>query len=188
VPNRIVLVGMALRTVDRQTKNALPDRVHPIEHRLHPKLFRIDSTLFVDHRVAQKTGCDESAPASDSGRRSPAICSMMRTVVWFIAVERVDHPVAIEPGPAHLVLLITIRVGVPRRIEPESSPALTVVRGGEQPLDLPAPGLRTLIGEEGVDLRRCRRQTRQVETQSSQERLCDQPWTLARPFSPAARG
>ena len=38
----IILVGMTLGALDRQAEDALADGIHPVEHRLHAELFRID--------------------------------------------------------------------------------------------------------------------------------------------------
>ena len=52
--DRIVFVRMALCTLDCQAKDAFADGVHPIEHRIHAKLFRIDASFLVQHRVPQE--------------------------------------------------------------------------------------------------------------------------------------
>jgi len=53
-------------------------------------------------------------------------------IVGQVAVDRADDPVAVEVIDARLVLLVAITVRVTRRVEPVTSPAFAVVRGGEE--------------------------------------------------------
>ena len=55
-------------------------------------------------------------------------------VVGQIAVEGINHPIAIAPHIAEGVLLIALAVSVTRHVEPYSRPTLTVGRRGEQPI------------------------------------------------------
>ena len=54
VRQRIVLVAVALRTLNRQAQHSLADGVHAVEHRFHAELLGIDAALLVDHRVPQE--------------------------------------------------------------------------------------------------------------------------------------
>ena len=74
---RVELVAVALGALDRQPEDALADRVHAVEHRLHAELLGIDAPFLVDHRVAQEAGGHELVLRRRPGSRSPAICSMM---------------------------------------------------------------------------------------------------------------
>ncbi len=56
---RVELVAVALSALDGQAEDALADRVHAVEHGLHPELLGIDATFLVDHRVAQKPRGDD---------------------------------------------------------------------------------------------------------------------------------
>ena len=46
---RIVLVVVALGTLDGKAQHSFAQAIHAVEHRFHAKLFRIDRTLFVNH-------------------------------------------------------------------------------------------------------------------------------------------
>ena len=151
-------------------EDALADGVHAVEHGFHAELLGVDAALFVDHRVAQKSGGDALILGRRSASRSPAICSMMKLVVGQIAVERVDHPVAIEPDAARLVLLEAVGVGIARRVEPVAAPALAVVRRRQQPVDLLLVGVRDFVGQERIDFFDRRRQADQIETQAAEQR------------------
>ena len=58
VRQRIVLVAMTLGTLHGEAEHRLADRVHPVVHRFHPELLRIDAALLVRHRVAQEASRD----------------------------------------------------------------------------------------------------------------------------------
>ena len=88
-----------------------------------------------------------------------------------VAVEGVDHPVAVLPGGAALVLLVAVRVGVAGEVQPGPRPALAVVGRGEEAVDDLLVGVRAAVGEEGVDLRRRRGKADEVEAEPADERL-----------------
>ena len=83
-------------------------------------------------------------------------------------LQRVDHPIAIEPHIARLVLFKAVGVGVARRIQPMPPPALAIVRRGEQPLDLLLIGVGAVVGQKRIHLRDRRRQADQIERQPPQ--------------------
>ncbi len=53
---RIVFVIVALGALDGDAQNAFADGVHAVVHGLHAELLGIDSTLFVNHGIAQEAG------------------------------------------------------------------------------------------------------------------------------------
>ena len=135
---------VALGALNGQAENAFADGVHPVEHRLHSELFGVDAALFIDHRVAQET------------RGHDLILSRVRQqvtgdlfddelVVRLVGVERVDHPVAVEPDRPLFVLLEPVGIGVARGVEPMTPPPFAVMRRGQQSLDLFFIGVRTLV-------------------------------------------
>ena len=83
---------------------------------------------------------------------SPAICSIGEAIERHVAIERVDHPVAVLPHHPRQILLEAVRIGVARQIEPRPRPALAVVRRREQPIDEPWIG-RVLAVARGVGQR-----------------------------------
>ena len=85
-----------------------------------------------------------------------------------VRVEGVDHPVAVGPDRAAVVLLVAVGVGVAREVEPVARPALAVVRRGEQAIDEPFVGVGTFVGQKRVDLRGRRRQAGQVERDAAE--------------------
>ena len=93
------------------------------------------------------------------------------TIVGEVLVEGRDHVVTVAPrvGVA-VVLVVAGRVRVAGHVEPVSSPALAVARGGEEPLDHRLERRRRAVGEKAPDLVLGRRQTRQVIGHAPQER------------------
>ena len=88
-----------------------------------------------------------------------------------VAVERRDHPVAPRPHLAHAVVLVAVRVGVARDVEPVGGHALAVGRRRQQAIDDALVGVGGAVGEERVDLGRRRRQPGQIEGHAPQPGL-----------------
>ena len=101
---------------------------------------------------------------------SPAICSIGELIERHVAVERVDHPVAVLPDVAAVVLLVAVGVGVAGEVEPRPRPALAVVRRRQQPIDDALVGVGRRVGDERVDFRGRRRKAGQVERDAAQQR------------------
>ena len=57
--DRVELVVVALGTRDGQSEDGLAERVHAVEHGVHPELLGIDTPLLVEHRIPQKAGRDD---------------------------------------------------------------------------------------------------------------------------------
>ena len=138
--DRVVLVRMALGALDGQAEDALADGVHAVEHGLHAELLGVDAPFLVDHRVAEEAGGDDLVLR---GARQLVAGDLLddEPVVGQVAVQGVDHPVAVEPDEARLVLLVAVGVGVAGGVEPVPSPALAVVRRGQQAIDDPLVGI-----------------------------------------------
>ena len=90
-------------------------------------------------------------------------------IVRQIVVERVDHPIAVEPDPALLVLLVTIRIGVARRIQPEPSPTLAIMRRVQQPVHLLFVCVAAAVVQKRIHLFDRRRQPDEVQAEPAQE-------------------
>ena len=165
---RIELVVVALRALNGDAEDALPDRVHPVEHGFHAELLGVDAPLLVDHRVAQKAGGDDLV-LRRSGQEVARNLLDDELVVGQVAIQSADHPIAIEPDLALLVLLESVGVGVARRIQPVPPPALTVMRRRKEALHLFLVGVPAPVGKEGIDLRRRRRKSHEVQAQAPQQ-------------------
>ena len=124
---RIVLVVVALRAGQRRAEPDGRGRVHAIDEDFVQRFLRIDAAFLVGHRIAVKPGGDFLV----DGRIGQHVASDLldrELVERQIAVERVNHPVAVFPDAATIVLLVAVGVGVAREIEPRPRPAFAVVR------------------------------------------------------------
>ena len=90
-----------------------------------------------------------------------------------VAIESIDHPVAITPRiQANAVLLVTIAVRIAGEIQPVAAPFFAVMRRGEQTIDQPLLGLRRPIVQKGLDFRRRRQETGQIEGNATDQCPC----------------
>ena len=53
----VVFVIMALGALDSNAQHRLADAVHAVDQAVDAKLFRVGTTFFIEHRVAQEPGC-----------------------------------------------------------------------------------------------------------------------------------
>ena len=91
-----------------------------------------------------------------------------------IAVGGVDDPVAPPPDLAGGVDRVAIAVGIARLIEPQPRLPLAVVRAGQEPINLPLPGLLgigLMGGKKAIEIWGRRRKARQIEADAPQQRL-----------------
>ena len=91
-------------------------------------------------------------------------------VVGHVIVERLDHPVAPEPGMAAAVDREAVGIGVPRGVEPVEGQALAEMRALEEVLDQVLVRLRVAAGDERLHLLGGRRQAQEVERQAADQR------------------
>ena len=91
-------------------------------------------------------------------------------IKWHIIIERFNHPVAIRPNGSRIVFLVAICVGVACQIEPFTSPALAILRRGEQAIHRFFVGIGSGIGEIGGQFFRRRWQADEIKTQPPVER------------------
>ena len=156
--HRVVLVVMALTALNRQPEHRFADRIHAVEHRVHAELLRIHAPFFVKHRMSQEAGCDELILCRIRQEVASELLDQ-ELVIRQIAIERVDHPISIEPHLPRLIFFKSIRVRVTGGIEPMSSPTFSVVRRREKPFDLLFKSIRRGICKKRIDLVRRWRQT-----------------------------
>ena len=123
----IIFVVVALGALNREPEHALADRVHAIEHRVHPELLGVHAAFFIEHRVAQKTG-RHNLVLRGIGQQIAGELLDNELIIRQIAIERVDHVITIEPDVARFILFEPIRIRVARRIKPMAAPAFAVMR------------------------------------------------------------
>ncbi len=167
--DRIVLVVVALGAAElhRQQRAAHGGR-HFVEHDVPPLLLQVD----VGHvRPAEQK-------AGGHGRRRIAgleqIAGQLQAdelVVGQVAVQRVDHPVAIAPGiGSQQVVFESVRLGKPGQVEPMLGIALAVRRRRQQPVHQLLIRVWRIVAQECLDLFRRWRQTGQIKAHTAQQR------------------
>ncbi len=166
---RIELVVVALAALDGQAEDALADGVHPVEHRIHPELFRVDRAFLVEHRIAEETGGDPLV-LGGVGKLVSGELLDDELVIRQVAIEGIDDVVAVSPHVARHVFLIAIRVRIPRRIQPMPAPTLSVVRRVQQTLDLLLVRARIPVSQKRIHFRDGRRKADQVQAQPPEQR------------------
>jgi hypothetical protein len=87
-----------------------------------------------------------------------------------VAVEGVDHPVAVGPDLAEVVDVNAVRIGVAGRVEPLKDHALPVARRGEQTVHQAFVSGGCAVVDESVDFSRRRRQAVQIEGEPADQR------------------
>ena len=89
-----------------------------------------------------------------------------------VGVERADHVIAVPVGvlPHRVLLVVSLRVGVARDVEPVAAPPLAVVGGGEEAVDQSFVGVRSGVGQEPLQFPGARREADQVEEGAPRQR------------------
>ena len=172
--DRIELVGVALRTRGGEALEDLHRGVHPIDHRRDAELLVGRAALVVVHGLAMEAR-RETRLVARVRKQIAGELFQGEAIERQVAIERPDHPVAIGPDRAAVVLLVALAVGVAREVEPPSRPSLAEARRREQPIDRGFIGGVRRIGEERFDLVRSRRQPDQIERHPPQLRRRGRP-------------
>ena len=167
------LVVVALGALDRQSQKARPDDLLAGFQRIiavHTDLVRI-AVRFTRAvlTVAQEMGRFQQLP----NRRSHRIAGLPSrhfvagqllpnpAVEGFVLVDRPDHIVAVAVGQRaiRVGIEVSVGIGIPHRIQPVLGPALSIGRGGQQPLQPNLRGLGSLVSDKGLEIFRRRRQS-----------------------------
>ena len=89
---------------------------------------------------------------------------LKKCVVRHVLIEGIDNPVAIPPGIWPVFIAFKAAgVRVADDVQPVPSPALAVLRAGEETIDNLWPGIWSAILFECLNLFKCRGQPRQVK-------------------------
>ena len=134
-----------------------------VDDRRHPEFLVTRATLIVVHRVAMKCR-RENRVVIRIGQQIAGDLHPREIVIRKIVVECSHHPVAIPPGIGECgVLIKAVRVGIPRHVEPMSSPSLAVVRGVQQSIDESFAGIDRLVVHERIHLVQRGRKSGQIK-------------------------
>ncbi len=167
--DRVVLVVVALRTLQRRTEPHGRGRRRAVEQPFPARFVGVDAALVVAHRVAVEAGRQHSLVAA-IGQQVAGQLQQREAIERQVAVVGIDDPVAPLPHRARRIEVEAVGVGVAREVEPRQRPAFAVVRRREQAVDDALVGLWRCIGEERVEFGRRRRQPDQVERDAAQQR------------------
>ena len=177
VGKRIELVIVAPRATDGLCQEGLAEHVELLVHEIdqHLLLVRLGEDLRAEREEAGRDDVvDRLLPVLRLLEEIAGQLLPDEVVVGKSFVERLDHPVAIAPRVAEGgVLVESVRVGVPRHVEPVPRPSLPVVRRLEQSIDESGPRtirIPLVVREELGHLRRVGRKTDEVEVRPSRER------------------
>ncbi|MCZ6598125.1 MAG: hypothetical protein O7B99_10835 [Planctomycetota bacterium] len=171
--DRVELVVVAARAGQRGPQDRAAERVDHVADDQVAVLLLADAEAPREREEAGGDGpLGEALGGLLSGQYVAGDLLAQECVVGHVAVERVDHPVAVAPGVLdRIVRAVAGGVGVARQVEPVAPPALPVARRAEQALDHALPGHRRPVPEERVDLVGSGGQPGQVVGDAAQERV-----------------
>ena len=162
--NGVVLVFVALGTANGQSQEDLPRGIHPVDHRLDAKLLGVGPSLFVHQRVAVKAG-GNLLRLCRPGQHVARQLLDGELIERQVAIQRLDHPLSVEPDRAGSVAGEAVRIGVAGQVEPVPAPALAKVRRLQQAVDQSLVGVRGGVFDKRGDLTGAGGKTQQVEAQ-----------------------
>ena len=128
--HRIELVRMTLRASEGEAEPCGGGGIYPVDHRVKPKLQRVDAALLVDHRVAMKAG-GNALGLRGVGQQVAGDLLDGELIKRQVGIERVDHPIAPRPDGTRAILLVAVGVRVAREVQPRLRPALAIMRTGQ---------------------------------------------------------
>ena len=140
----IELVLMALGTTDGEAHPHGPRGVGAIPDRFDPKLLRVGPAFLVDERVPMKTRGDELLRG---GVRQQIAGELLvrKLIERQIAVEGIDHPIAVFPDAPRAVDREPVGVRIAGEIQPMPAPAFAILRRSQHPLHQPLVSIRPAV-------------------------------------------
>ena len=160
--DRVVLVRVALGTVQGESHPSRAHGGHPVLHRLGAILLGVATALVVDLGIS----IEASGDALGQGGLGQEITGQLidgELVERLVAVEGLDHPLAVRPNGTGQIHLITVGIGITRQIEPPPGHVLPVVGRGEQAVDEVLKSAGRRVREKGADLGRFRGQASKIQ-------------------------
>ena len=150
--DRVELVRVTPRTAERQAENGLAQRVDGVLNGEVMIVLRVEPKAPRNREVTGGRHPLSVTRARSSARENVARDLLTKKfVVGLVGVERVDDVIAIAPGVRHgIVGGLARRVRVTHEVEPVPSPALAVMRRGEQTFNDCREGIRKRVALERV--------------------------------------
>ena len=138
---RVVFVIVALGTGKGQGEPGRRGGIDAVDHFLGAIQLLVDSGLGVAQGVAVESDRDFLFRRRVGDKVAGELLDA-ELIVRLVAIDRRHDPVAVAPGPAPFSIPeIPVALTIAGKVEPVPSPALAVVRGGEELFHDFAPGL-----------------------------------------------
>ena len=167
----VVFVRVALGATERHAEPHGGGRAHAVHGGLAAELLLIGAALGVRECLSVKAR-GRLFRESRAGQEVAGELQNAETIEGHVVVDRANHPIAKHVGVrADAVFLVTIAVGVTRKIKPVPAPALAEMRRTQQPIHEPFVGVRARVVNELADFLRLRRQAEQIEAQAANQRV-----------------
>ena len=128
---RIILVIVALRTLQRGPKPDCTRGVHAVDDLVDAALLRLGAGFHIRRCAAMKAGCDDLL-RSRVGQQIACDLLNGKLVEGQVRIQRIHHPIAIAPDAAQIVALKPVGVRVTRQVQPRARPAHTKLLRPEQ--------------------------------------------------------
>src|SRR5688500_18658445 len=126
---------MALRASCRQSHPCRGNCICPIYSRLELELTVIYAAFAIRQRVAMKP-CSDPIVVRCVRNQVARDLRDRKLVEWHIAIEGVNHPLAIPPGKRPgPILFVTIAIGVSSSIQPRPSHAFAEMGRSQEPVN-----------------------------------------------------
>src|SRR5580658_10651351 len=146
---RIELMVVAPRALKRQSERRVTKSIDTVGDIFRAPL-RLDASALGGLAVEPVEGRGQPLVARGICKEIARQLFRQKFVVRKIAVEGIDNPVAIRPGRAERVVLITVTIGVSHGVEPWRGHALAVTRGGQKSVNYFLEGGRGFVREKRV--------------------------------------
>ena len=161
---------MATCAIHRESKEHLPRRGDDIIEHVVPREFLVRRLIVPDAEPVKAGGDDAVGICVHEFITGELLADEM--VVGLVVVESTNDVIAITPGIRLVaVALVAVRLGEADEVEPMPPPLFAVMGRGKQAIHERFPSLRRSIGDECLDLLRCRRQPREIVVNAPDERV-----------------
>ena len=164
---------VALCTLERDAEPRRGSRVHAVDRVLRGVFIGVRATLGAGRAIAVKGAGD----ALFDGRVWKQVARDLldrKLIEGLVGVESMDDVVAEPPHRARGVVVVAVRIGEARQIEPHLRHAFAVVRRSQHVVHQCGVSAAIMVGEERLHLFWRRRQTTQVQAEPADQRarLC----------------
>ena len=178
----IVLVVVTLGAAQGQPQ---PDRAHGVglvQCLLEPHLTSRHARFPILEAAAQESGGNPLFEAR-TGEEVPGNLLEGEAVEGQVAIQCLDHPLPPAPGVGtEQVLLVAVAVGVAGQVQPVPGPFLAVTGRCQEPVHQPLIGVGPVVLQESLHLFDAGQETRQVQTDPSDEGLLGGHGGRGQPF------